>query len=187
LKPPNLTALIDESGSYPHLYASDCRSYESIGAGITVAMVSVALGFACCENLLYIFIYNGTSPQLETMVLISRSLFPVHPLCAAIQSIGVCKQCLENERSISLRHIIFPALMLHGSYDFTIMILNFLSSLHQDNDQNAMMFYSLLALPFSFAIIILGLLYYIKESRAQTIRLSNITTSRNFVGVSQLS
>ena len=108
-------------------------------------------------------------------------------LLSAIQSIGVCKQCLENERSVSLSCIIFPAVILHGSYDFTIMILSFLSSLHQDNDQNAMMFYSLVALTFSFVILILGLLYYIKESRAQTIRLNNITTSRNFVGVSQLS
>lgn len=29
------------------------KSMRSTGAGITVAMVSVALGFACCENLMY--------------------------------------------------------------------------------------------------------------------------------------
>ena len=37
---------------------TDARSCTSIGAGITVAMTAVALGFACCENLLYIFVYN---------------------------------------------------------------------------------------------------------------------------------
>ena len=37
------------------------RSLSSIRAGITVAMVAVALGFQCCENILYIFIYNRSS------------------------------------------------------------------------------------------------------------------------------
>ena len=37
------------------------RSCNSIGAAITIAMVSVALGYACCENLIYIFIYSGSS------------------------------------------------------------------------------------------------------------------------------
>jgi RsiW-degrading membrane proteinase PrsW (M82 family) len=34
------------------------RTVTSIGAAITVSMVAVALGFACCENLVYIFLYN---------------------------------------------------------------------------------------------------------------------------------
>jgi RsiW-degrading membrane proteinase PrsW (M82 family) len=37
------------------------KSARSTGAGITVAMVSVALGFACCENLMYIFVYSPPS------------------------------------------------------------------------------------------------------------------------------
>ena len=37
------------------------RSCNSIGAAITIAMISVALGYACCENLIYIFIYSGSS------------------------------------------------------------------------------------------------------------------------------
>jgi len=37
------------------------RTKESVGAAITVAMVAVAVGFACCENLVYIFLYNGSS------------------------------------------------------------------------------------------------------------------------------
>lgn len=42
------------------------RTLDSLGVGITVAMVATALGFACCENLLYVFVYtpptiaNGT-------------------------------------------------------------------------------------------------------------------------------
>ena len=37
------------------------QSARSRGAGITVAMVSVALGFACCENVMYIFVYSPPS------------------------------------------------------------------------------------------------------------------------------
>lgn len=34
------------------------RSLDSLGVGVTVAMVATALGFACCENLLYVFVYT---------------------------------------------------------------------------------------------------------------------------------
>ena len=44
------------------------RSLNSVGAGVTVAMVSVALGFACCENLLYIFLYNGPSVDMGELL-----------------------------------------------------------------------------------------------------------------------
>ncbi len=64
------------------LYECPPKSLCSTGAAITVAMVSVALGFACCENLIYIFFYNRGPLDSEIAVLISRSLFPVHPLCA---------------------------------------------------------------------------------------------------------
>eukprot|EP00970_Alexandrium_tamarense_P015527 scaffold5199_cov199-Alexandrium_tamarense.AAC.22 len=37
------------------------KSAVSTGNAITVAMVSVALGFACCENLIYIFVYSPPS------------------------------------------------------------------------------------------------------------------------------
>jgi hypothetical protein len=41
--------------------SAPAKSARSTGAGITVAMVSVALGFACCENLMYIFVYSPPS------------------------------------------------------------------------------------------------------------------------------
>jgi RsiW-degrading membrane proteinase PrsW (M82 family) len=37
------------------------KTLASTGAGITIAMVAAALGFACCENLMYIFVYTPTS------------------------------------------------------------------------------------------------------------------------------
>jgi hypothetical protein len=65
-----------------YLYPCPPKTLNSTGAAITVAMVSVALGFACCENLIYIFLYSRGPLDTEIAVLISRSLFPVHPLCA---------------------------------------------------------------------------------------------------------
>jgi RsiW-degrading membrane proteinase PrsW (M82 family) len=59
------------------------RGIQSIASAITIAMVAVSLGFACCENLIYIFLYNGKEGlSMEIAVLVSRSLIPVHPLCA---------------------------------------------------------------------------------------------------------
>ena len=66
----------------PDVYKCPEKSLSSTGAAITIAMVSVSLGFACCENLMYIFLYTGGSIYSEVGVLITRSLFPVHPLCA---------------------------------------------------------------------------------------------------------
>merc|ERR1712161_130689 len=92
------------------------------GSAITVAMVSVALGFACCENLMYVFVYSTTSLGVEISTLVARSFFPVHPLCAAIQSIGVCKRDLEVTKKIGIGRIISPAVLLHGSFDFVLMV-----------------------------------------------------------------
>lgn len=48
------------------------RTKESIGAAITVAMVAVAVGFACCENLVYIFLYNGSSATNGSFIAIKN-------------------------------------------------------------------------------------------------------------------
>lgn len=96
------------------------RSLNSNGTGITVAMVTVALGFACCENLEYIFSTSDVKTELFTLLI--RSVIPVHALAAAIQSIGVCRRDLEGDRKYKLGRIIFPAVLLHGSFDFFLMV-----------------------------------------------------------------
>ena len=55
------------------------KTLASRGSGITVAMVSTALGFACCENLMYVFVYAPPSLGVEISTLVARSVFPVHP------------------------------------------------------------------------------------------------------------
>ena len=74
--------LLQSRKSKPDVYKCPDKTLASTGAAITIAMVSVSLGFACCENMIYIFLYTGGSIYSEIGVLITRSLFPVHPLCA---------------------------------------------------------------------------------------------------------
>lgn len=166
--------------------ATPRKSARSTGAGITVAMVSVALGFACCENLMYIFVYSPPSIGVEISTLIARSLFPVHPLCAAIQSIGVCKRDIEGDKKYGIGRIISPAVLLHGSFDFVLMVAAFYESLKaseegQDEDQNQGsdseeittedLAAELPSLISGLVFVIIGCIYYGFASRAQNQRL----------------
>lgn len=166
------------------------KSAKSTGAGVTVAMVSVALGFACCENLVYIFVYSPALLGVEVSTLIARSLFPVHPLCAAIQSIGVCKRDLEGDKRVGLGRIIFPAILLHGSFDFVLMVAAYLQQRRNtieggDDDSNAApssdedtasadMSEQLPALICGLIFVITGYVYYVVQSRKQDRRLMAI-------------
>jgi RsiW-degrading membrane proteinase PrsW (M82 family) len=162
------------------------KSARSTGAGITVAMVSVALGFACCENLMYIFVYSPPSLGVEISTLVARSLFPVHPLCAAIQSIGVCKRDIEGDKKYGIGRIISPAVLLHGSFDFVLMLAAFYESLRaseegqgenqgqEDGNDEATtedLAAELPSLISGLVFVLIGCIYYGFASRAQNQRL----------------
>jgi hypothetical protein len=149
-------------------------------------MVSVALGFACCENLVYIFVYSPPSLGNEISTLLARSCFPVHPLCAAIQSIGVCKRDLEGDKRYGLGRIIFPAILLHGTFDFVLMLAAYFQQVEKikegndddgtspaspDDEQTGDIASQLPALVFGLVLVITGYAYYAVQSRAQTRRL----------------
>ena len=149
------------------------KTLNGRGAAITVAMVAVALGFACCENLVYIFIYNGSDLETKIAVLILRSLFPIHPLAAAIQSIGVCRHDVEKDRRFGVGRSILPAVFLHGSFDLAIMIASFLVAVNPDDEdfeENA----EIASLATSFVIFLFGVVYYLFQSRAQRKRLDEL-------------
>ena len=73
-----------------------------------------------------------------------RSALPVHPLCAAIQSIGIVRRDVEipfhiqnnqqngNDHRLSygLGRAILPAILLHGTFDFALFFLGFLANLY---------------------------------------------------------
>jgi len=151
------------------------RSLSSIRSGVTVAMVAVALGFACCENILQIFIYNRSSLRSEITTLIVKSLFPVHPIAAAIQSIYVCRRDLEKDPSIGLGRIVLPSVIFHGTYDFVLLLVT--SSWQRSNNEaylgqgNNLTGVAVLSFCASLFMVLAGGLYYTFSSRAQYARL----------------
>ena len=149
------------------------KTLNGRGAAITVAMIAVALGFACCENLVYIFIYSGSDLETKIAVLILRSLFPIHPLAAAIQSIGVCRHDIEKDRRFGVGRSILPAVLLHGSFDLAIMIASFLVAVNPD-DEDFEEKAEIASLATSFVIFLLGVVYYLFQSRAQRKRLDEL-------------
>ncbi|GAB5370621.1 hypothetical protein AAMO2058_001509100 [Amorphochlora amoebiformis] len=94
---------------------------------VTIAFVAGALGFATCENLFYVFSAKSgeglSKYETELITLLLRSILPVHPICAAIQSVGVIKRDFENDSSQNLFKILLPAIIVHGTYDFSQMLL----------------------------------------------------------------
>jgi len=85
-----ITSSISESvqeDTQPSTTTTSHVTLESKGWAITLAMVSTAIGFACCENLMYIFSYSREIDdenilKNQWITLLGRSLFPVHPICA---------------------------------------------------------------------------------------------------------
>lgn len=119
---------------------------------------------------------NNHLASTEIAVLILRSLFPVHPLAAGIQSIGVCKHDIENNRSFGVGKSILPAVLLHGSFDFSLMIASFLVAVNPDNEvfeENA----EWISLVVSTVVFFSGAAYYLQQSRAQIKRLDELAIS----------
>mmetsp|Transcript_30987 Transcript_30987/g.41127 ORF Transcript_30987/g.41127 Transcript_30987/m.41127 type:complete len:340 (-) Transcript_30987:181-1200(-) len=177
------------------------RSLNSVGNGITVAMVAVALGFACCENLVYIFVYTPPNLELQLTTLFSRSIFPVHPLCAAIQSIGVCRRDLEKEKHIQLGRIILPSVILHGTFDFSLMVMTFLNmynilsnggdpAAEMDLEEEFSMDLFLEIMPsllVALGVVIVGWIYFVVGSRLQKARLDALDIEEGAALISDAS
>lgn len=156
------------------------RGAQSRGAAITVSMVAASLGFTCCENLVYIFVYGDATIGAQIFILVLRSLLPVHPVAAAIQSMRVCEREIEGKK-IGLGSIILPGVLFHGAYDFFLMWIDFLGHrngnyLVEEDDvlEEAADWSDPIALGMGFVILILGGVYYIGQSRKQTFRLQQI-------------
>lgn len=135
---------------------------------------------------MYVFgITPGQSLGVEIETLIVRSIFPVHPLCAAIQSIGVCKRDLEGQRGVGIGRILSPAILLHGSFDFVLMAAAYLQqvkNIKEGNDDDSdmakedgsdavMSADDIPTLVITFGMVLVGCIYYVWQSRAQTKRL----------------
>jgi RsiW-degrading membrane proteinase PrsW (M82 family) len=161
------------------------RGANSRGNAITVGMVSVALGFACCENLIYIFAYGDQTVPTELFILLLRTLLPVHPIAAALQSIQVCRQELEGAKLGLLRKIL-PGLIFHGTYDFCLLWIEFLAHrkgnyLEANYDDDALEESAnssdWISLFVGFGVLIGGFLLFFKQSRQQVARLKQLDES----------
>ena len=159
------------------------RSLVSIRAGVTVAMVAVAIGFTCCENVVHIFFYNSrSSVKTQIATLVIKSLFPVHAIAAAIQSVYVCRRDLEKDRKIGLGRIIFPSMIFHGSYDFVLLMLtDSWQRSHKEqyfnNGGGDITYEALIIFLVSLFIVLLGGVYYFYISQAQYVRLRSGTVA----------
>jgi len=111
----------------------ELRTLQQQAAAITTGMISAAVGLACCENFLYVFFLGGSGGDIgrisgELAILLFRSIFPVHALAAAMQSINMIRKFIEEkydgERNIGVGRIIFPAVLLHGTFDAILMGVN---------------------------------------------------------------
>lgn len=109
----------------------ELRSLQQQAAAITTGMISVAVGLACAENFLYVFFLGGSSGasvSQEFAVLLFRSVFPVHALAAAMQSINMIRKFIEDktskQRHVGVGKIVFPAVLLHGTFDAILMVVN---------------------------------------------------------------
>ena len=153
-------------------FSQQNRTHQSRAAAITVSMIAVALGFTCCENLVYVFIYGKAQYSYEIVLLLVRSLFPVHPIAAALQSIQVCKRDLENQK-LKLGKIVLPGVLFHGSYDFLLLWIDYMGNRkgnYADYNDGARM----LSRFVSFLVLIAGLVYYFRASKQQKRRLESL-------------
>lgn len=174
--PPDSNGINEESDR------PDVRTIRQKAAAVTTAMISVAVGLACAENFIYVFFLSGSNTQDEMVMLLFRSIFPIHALCAAMQSIGVIEKFLvitdESATKIGVGKIILPAVILHGSFDSILMTMNTIIDFAVDGAQNqggdlgydfAML--NLLAACLVLGSMLSGLLWYYVKNRAQKTKL----------------
>jgi hypothetical protein len=183
----------------------ELRTLQQQGAAITTGMISVAVGLACAENFLYVFFLGGTHDDLEDVsvrltILLFRSMFPIHALGAAMQSINMIRKFIEEkhggERNIGVGRIIFPAVLLHGTFDAILMCVNayidasydrYYTNGGTDDDATWVQPYNELAINL---IAVLGVLlvmtisfgWYSYQHKLQMLRLAKIDMNRSRYG-----
>jgi hypothetical protein len=126
----------------------------------------------------------------EILVLLVRSILPVHSICAAIQSIGVVRRDVERDAGYQIGWAILPAVVVHGFFDFALMTIAFWQFMHSpdpptdkngqpiiENDVNLKE--QLPGLFVGAVIAGLGVLYYVVEAGKQRGRLSALEMTDN--------
>ena len=104
-------------------------------------------------------------------------------MCAAIQSIGICRRDVEGDHKFQLGRSIFPAVLLHGSFDFVLIFMQLVSKVkdlgsegndtgnEEDEDVEIDLSQVIISLILPVSFVLVGVYYYICSSRAQKDRL----------------
>jgi hypothetical protein len=186
-------------------------THRKKAAAVTIAMLSVAVGLACAENVLYVFYLggqNGGKASEEFLTLVMRSIFPIHAVCAAMQSINVVKKYVEYDPSrspadteiwkqrkrIGVGKSIFPAVVLHGCFDAVLMIVGIFATPAEEQDDGDQYYnnnqdqgeppkwlsvFTWLAVIF---ITVVGLLWYLRQKFRQRKRLVKLDEVQGLAG-----
>lgn len=140
------------------------------------------------------FVVNSSHTQLahfcqcisEIATLIVKSLFPVHPIAAAIQSLYVCRRDLEKDPSVGLGRIVLPSMIFHGTYDFLLLIItDSWERGHKEQyfyqEGNNINGVAIASFCVSFFMVLAGGLHYMFSSKAQYARLRGLRGEANTV------
>ena len=181
---------------------NDVRTHRQRAMAITTGMISVAVGLACAENFLYVFVLGGATQSQsrfdmedsyrndvlqEWIVLFFRSIFPIHALSAALQSINMIRKFVEGSdepgQRIGVGRIILPAVLLHGTFDAVLMGINVYQetawdryleetngNVGEDGPYNTLLV-NLVAWFSISAVMLSGVVWYYRENRKQSQRL----------------
>lgn len=197
--------LIEETGTTETEFDEDeldARTRRQKAMAITTGMISVAVGLACAENFLYVFVLGGAVGQNDPnenhadvvweawVVLFFRSIFPVHALAAAMQSINMIRKFVEldnhNGHRVGVGRIVLPAVVVHGTFDAVLMGINVYvetawdryleeneGNISDEDPYNAVIV-NVVAWVGITAVMIAGLLWYYRENRMQRDRLKTL-------------
>ena len=181
----------DEEYDEPEL-----RTVRQQAAAITTGMISVAVGLACAENFMYVFFLGGSRGNSgaiwqELMILLFRSVFPVHALAAAMQSINMIKKFVEEPQNhIGVGRIILPAVLLHGTFDAILLsITTYIETKYDEfyanggNDADGLPFnavaVNIVAWTSILGLMGFGFIWFMIQSRRQTKRLALVEIRGN--------
>jgi len=139
---------------------------------ILIYMMAGALGFSTAENIGAVFGYSskllpGASSFVnELFGLGLRVLLPIHVICAGIQAINTSKRDLEA-RNVKIWHILLPAILLHGMFDFSAMALGIFRFSYDLTGT----VYDILSIVLSFFVALSGAIYLIVNYNKQKERI----------------
>ncbi len=124
-------ALVEEGTKFFFLYRLvwNNKEFDERFDGIVYATF-VSLGFACIENLMYIFKYVPVDMALTTGI--SRGIFavPAHFLFAVVMGyyFGLARFSTGSKQVMYLALSLIMAILFHGCYDYFLMAAEFVSS-----------------------------------------------------------